>query len=169
MYLKRKSVKYNEWMKEKLLKGLKNMKNKHVRGSKWGSHLEHPWKCLLNYLTTFMNVEIYPKKLVSPLMPILKKASSWKYHCCMSNLINNLTKIFLKDIHSGIWNKSKRKVSETQFGIRKVLRFREAIFTPQLLIQRCRVTLHTIASLICTRHSIEYAATYFSAYSKQPL
>lgn len=54
------------------------------------------------------------------------------------SLINHITKIFTKIIHGRIYNKCESNISESQFGFRNALGTREAIFSLQVLIQRCR-------------------------------
>ena len=54
------------------------------------------------------------------------------------SLINIITKIFTKIIHNRIYAKCEANVTETQFGFKGGFGTREAIFSLQVLIQRCR-------------------------------
>lgn len=54
------------------------------------------------------------------------------------SLINTITKVFTKVIHNRIYTKCESKVAETQFGFRGGFGTREAVFSLQVLIQRCR-------------------------------
>lgn len=54
------------------------------------------------------------------------------------SLINHVTKSFTKIIHKRIYNKCEANISRSQFGFRKALGTREAIFGLQVLVQRCR-------------------------------
>lgn len=54
------------------------------------------------------------------------------------SLINTVTKIFTKVIHNRIYAKCESRMTETQFGFRGGFGTREAVFSLQVLIQRCR-------------------------------
>jgi hypothetical protein len=54
------------------------------------------------------------------------------------SLINHVTKAFTKIIHRRIYDKCESNIDRSQFGFRKALGTREAIFALQVLIQRCR-------------------------------
>lgn len=52
--------------------------------------------------------------------------------------MSHVLKIFLRIIHGRIYGKLEEKIGNTQFGFRKGLGTREALFGVQVLIQRCR-------------------------------
>ena len=54
------------------------------------------------------------------------------------SLINHIVKVFTKIIHSRIYRKCDVYTSEHQFGFRQAMGTKEAIFSLQVLIQRCR-------------------------------
>lgn len=54
------------------------------------------------------------------------------------SLISHLLKVFLKVIHEYIYRKLEKNIGETQFGFRKGLGTREALFNLNVLIQRAR-------------------------------
>lgn len=99
---------------------------------------------LLDLLTELFNDvydtgQIPSKWLISTFLTIPKKTTSRKcddYR--LISLINHITKLFLKVIHRRIYSKCEEHISETQFGFREGLGTREAIFSLQVLIQRCR-------------------------------
>ena len=53
------------------------------------------------------------------------------------SLMSHVLKIFLKIIHNRIYKKCEENISETQFGFRKGLGTRDALFALQILVQRC--------------------------------
>lgn len=54
------------------------------------------------------------------------------------SLMSHALKIFLKIIHARIYKKCEENVGEMQFGFRDSMGTREALFTLQVLLQRCR-------------------------------
>lgn len=54
------------------------------------------------------------------------------------SLMSHLLKIFLKIIHSRIFKLCEEQISDTQFGFRSAVGTREALFSIQVLFQRCR-------------------------------
>lgn len=54
------------------------------------------------------------------------------------SLMSHLLKLFLKIIHRRIYKKCEDYMSETQFGFRDAVGTREALFSVQVLFQRCR-------------------------------
>lgn len=54
------------------------------------------------------------------------------------NLMSHILKVFLRVIHQRIYNKLEEEISNMQFGFRKGLGTREALYGIQVLIQRCR-------------------------------
>lgn len=52
--------------------------------------------------------------------------------------MSHVLKLFLKIIHARIYRKCEENTGETQFGFCNSLGAREALFTMQVLIQRCR-------------------------------
>lgn len=56
----------------------------------------------------------------------------------MISLMSHVLKIFLRIIHSRIYNKCEEQINDTQFGFRKGLGTREAIFCLNVLTQQCR-------------------------------
>ena len=51
---------------------------------------------------------------------------------------DDLLKLFLKIIHKRIYKICEEQVSATQFGFRDAVGTREALFSIQVLFQRCR-------------------------------
>ena len=77
--------------------------------------------------------------LMSTFVPLPKKPSAKKCEEFRTiSLMNHVLKIFLKIIHSRIYKKCEENMGEMQFGFRNALGTREALFTLQVLIQRCR-------------------------------
>lgn len=54
------------------------------------------------------------------------------------NLINHIIKVFTKIIHNQIYDQCEMNISESQFTFCNALSTREAVFSVQILIQRCR-------------------------------
>lgn len=77
--------------------------------------------------------------LRSTFIPIPKKhnAKECKDHRTIS-LMSHVLKIFLRIIHQRIYKKIEEHIADSQFGFRKGLGTREALFSIQVLIQRCR-------------------------------
>lgn len=53
-------------------------------------------------------------------------------------LMSHVLKLFLRILHSKVYNKIEEQLSETQFGFRNNLGTREALFSLQVLVQKCR-------------------------------
>lgn len=83
-------------------------------------HIPEDW-----LLSTFVTL---PKK------PSAKTCEEFRTISLMSHTL----KIFLKIIHNRIYRKYEDNIGETQFGFRNSMGTREALFTMQVLIQRCR-------------------------------
>uniref|UniRef100_A0A8D8PQH9 Craniofacial development protein 2 n=1 Tax=Cacopsylla melanoneura TaxID=428564 RepID=A0A8D8PQH9_9HEMI len=98
----------------------------------------------LKWLTTVFN-QIYdsgsiPREwLKSEFVTLPKKQSARKCNDFRTiSLMNHLLKIFLKIIHGRIYNRCEEQVSDSQFGFRRAVGTREALFSIQVLFQRCR-------------------------------
>lgn len=46
-------------------------------------------------------------------------------------------KVFLRILHTRLWRKIEENIGETQFGFRNGLETREALFSMQILVQKC--------------------------------
>lgn len=56
----------------------------------------------------------------------------------MISLMSHVLKLFLRVLHNRMYKKLEQHISATQFGFRNGLGTREALFSIQVLIQRCR-------------------------------
>ncbi|KAL1447598.1 hypothetical protein WDU94_009869 [Cyamophila willieti] len=72
--------------------------------------------------------------IILPKKPNARKCSEYRTISLMSHLL----KIFLKVIHGRIYKKCEEQISDTQFGFRRAVGTREALFSIQVLFQRCR-------------------------------
>uniref|UniRef100_A0A8D8SMX4 Craniofacial development protein 2 n=1 Tax=Cacopsylla melanoneura TaxID=428564 RepID=A0A8D8SMX4_9HEMI len=72
--------------------------------------------------------------VILPKKPNARKCSDFRTISLMSHLL----KIFLKVIHGRIFKLCEEQVSESQFGFRRAVGTREALFSIQVLFQRCR-------------------------------
>lgn len=74
----------------------------------------------------------------------------------MISLMSHVLKIFLRIIHSRIYNKCEEQINDTQFGFRKGLGTREAIFCMNVLTQQCRdMNVHMYACFIDYRKAFD--------------
>lgn len=81
-----------------------------------------------------------PKQWLKSTFILLPKKPSAKY-CCdyrTISLMSHLLKLFLKIIHQRIVKICEENISRTQFGFRNAVGTREALFSVQVLVQRCR-------------------------------
>lgn len=86
----------------------------------------------------YENGEIPSEWLKSEFIAIPKKANSRKCdEFRLISLMSHALKIFLKIIQSRIYKKCELDISDSQFGFRKALGTREALFATQTLIQKC--------------------------------
>jgi len=69
-----------------------------------------------------------------PKKPNAKKCNEYRTISLMSHTL----KIFLKVIHTRIYKKAEKHMSQEQFGFCNELGTREALFSIQILVQRCR-------------------------------
>lgn len=77
--------------------------------------------------------------LTSIFVPIPKKPSSKKCEEYRTiSLMSHALKLFLRVIHGRIYNKLDEHTGYTQFGFKKGLGTKEALFAVQVLIERCR-------------------------------
>lgn len=94
---------------------------------------------------------IIPKDwLKSEFITLPKKASAktCEEHRTIS-LMSHLLKIFLKIIHKRIYKKCEEEIAPNQFGFLNAVGTREALFSIQVLVQRCRdVNCNVFACLI---------------------
>lgn len=74
--------------------------------------------------------------IVLPKKPTVRKCEEYRTISLMSHTL----KLFLKVIHERIYRKLETRITNTQFGFRNGLGTREALFSVQVLIQRCRDT-----------------------------
>lgn len=72
--------------------------------------------------------------IILPKKPGAKNCSEYRTISLMSHLL----KLFLKIIHKRIYKLCEEQVSPTQFGFRNAVGTREALFSIQVLFQRCR-------------------------------
>ena len=101
---------------------------------------DRPITLLLNLLNCIYRTGIIPKDwLKSTFVAIPKKANS-KY--CKEyrtiSLMSHVLKLFLKIVHSRIYTKCEENIGRSQFGFKNGFGTREALFSIQVLIQRCR-------------------------------
>lgn len=104
----------------------------------------------LKYLEEIFNFiydtgKIPPDWLISSFIAIPKttRATTCDQYRLIS-LINNIVKVFTKVVHNRIYQKCDLYIDENQFGFRNALGTREAIFSLQVLIQRCRDVNHDV-------------------------
>lgn len=77
--------------------------------------------------------------LVSTFITIPKKGRTKKCEDYRTiSLMSHVLKLFLKIIHERLYRKLEENIGDTQFGFRSGFGTREALFTLQVLIQRCR-------------------------------
>lgn len=69
-----------------------------------------------------------------PKKPSTKTCEEYRTICLMDHLL----KVFLKIIHKRIYRLCEEPLSPTQFGFRNAIGTREALFSVQVLFQRCR-------------------------------
>uniref|UniRef100_A0A8D9BKL9 Reverse transcriptase domain-containing protein n=1 Tax=Cacopsylla melanoneura TaxID=428564 RepID=A0A8D9BKL9_9HEMI len=95
-----------------------------------------------NYLTKFMIPKEWLKStfITLPKKSNAKKCSDYRTISLMSHAL----KIFLRIIHNRIYTKLEAHISNTQFGFRNSLGTREALFSIQVLIQKCRDVEHPV-------------------------
>lgn len=92
---------------------------------------------LFNYI--YDSGTIPEEWLISTFVPIPKKITAKKCEDYRSiSLMSHVLKTFLKVIHERIYPKLEEHIGETQFGFRKGLGTREALFSLNVLIQRAR-------------------------------
>ena len=72
--------------------------------------------------------------IVLPKKPGASKCSDFRTISLMSHLL----KLFLKIIHRRIYKLCEEQIAPTQFGFRNAVGTREALFSIQVLFQRCR-------------------------------
>ncbi|KAL4120153.1 hypothetical protein QTP88_012884 [Uroleucon formosanum] len=94
---------------------------------------------------------IIPEDWMKSEFIVLPKKSSAK--TCgdyrMISLMNHLLKLFLKIIHKRIYRKCEGQIASNQFGFLNAVGTREALFSAQILFQRCRdVNCSVFACLI---------------------
>lgn len=102
--------------------------------------LENGVTALTDLFNAVYNGGIIPDDwLESAFVPIPKKvnARECKDHRTIS-LMSHVLKIFLRIIHGRIHRKLEQEISSSQFGFRNGLGTREALFSLQVLVQRCR-------------------------------
>lgn len=98
----------------------------------------------LNLLTAFFNSiyrsgQIPTDWLRSVFVALPKKANA--SHCSdyrMISLMSHVLKVFLRIIHTRIYTKCEFEIGSTQFGFRNGVGTREAVFSLNVLTQRCR-------------------------------
>ena len=83
--------------------------------------------------------EIPKEWLISEFIPIPKKPNAMKCEEYRTiSLMNHILKVFLRVIHERVYKKLDDRIAENQLGFRKGFGTREALFTVQTLIERCR-------------------------------
>uniref|UniRef100_A0A8D8VTC7 Craniofacial development protein 2 n=1 Tax=Cacopsylla melanoneura TaxID=428564 RepID=A0A8D8VTC7_9HEMI len=75
-----------------------------------------------------------------PKKPCAKQCKDYRTISLMSHLL----KLFLKIIHKRIYRKCEEKIAPNQFGFINAVGTREAIFSIQVLFQRCRDVNHNV-------------------------
>ena len=98
----------------------------------------------LSLLTSLFNAiyasgEIPSDWLRSTFIPLPKKSNSSQcddYR--MISLMSHVLKIFLRIIHTRIYKKCESQMGQSQFGFRNGVGTREALFSLNVLVQRCR-------------------------------
>lgn len=81
---------------------------------------------------------IIPQEWLKSEFIILPKKPGTRNDFRTISLMSHLLKIFLKIIHSRIYKLCEEQVSDSQFGFRKAVGTQEALFSIQVLFQRCR-------------------------------
>lgn len=133
-------------LKEEVLKAIKNSKNGRSPGPD-ELHVEL-LKLLeeenLDILVQLFN-KIYESGVIpsiwlsSEFIPIPKKASSKKCdEYRLISLMSHILKLFLKIIHARIYRKCEQDLGDAQFGFRDGMGTREALFSINVLFQKCR-------------------------------
>jgi hypothetical protein len=131
---------------ENAIKGLKNNKrpgNDNVYGEVLKMLCETNSQFLDSLVRLFNNIynsgEFPEDWLESTFVAIPKKpkAKSCDQHRMIS-LINHISKAYTKVIYNRISKKCEDNIGDSQFGFRNSLGTREALFSLQVLIQRCR-------------------------------
>lgn len=95
---------------------------------------------LVDLLNTVYRTGIIPSdwlKSTFVALPKKPKAKACSEHRMIS-LMSHVLKLFLKIIHARIYTKCEERMGNTQFGFRNGFGTREALFSMQVLTQRCR-------------------------------
>lgn len=140
-----------------VLHAIKHMKNKKASGPDEVTVdllkliEEDQIKLSVELFNMIYDTGIIPEEwLLSIFIPIPKKlnAKECSEHRTIS-LISHTLKAFLKIIHNRLYHKLEENISETQFGFRKGLGTREALFALNVLIQRSMdVNQHVYACFV---------------------
>lgn len=132
-------------MKEEVIKALKNSKPRKAAGpdevpSELLKLLEDDGEnLLLDLFNTIYRTGMIPEQwLTSTFITLPKKrnAKDCSDHRTIA-LMSHTLKLFLKIIHQRICLKLEREISSSQFGFRQGMGTREALFSINVLIQRC--------------------------------
>ena len=95
---------------------------------------------LLNLLNCIYKTGVIPKDWLKSTFVAIPKKANCKY--CKDyrtiSLMSHVLKLFLKIVHSRIYIKCEENIGKSQFGFRGGFGTREALFSIQVLIQRCR-------------------------------
>lgn len=134
-----------EILKEELLKALKETKNGKATGP---DDLcveilklldDENISLLLKLFNRIYNTGEVPRQWLQSTFVTLPKKSNSK-RCSEYRLISlmcHTLKVFLRILHSRLWRKIDENISETQFGFRNGLGTRDALFSVQVLTQKC--------------------------------
>lgn len=135
-----------------LERAIKNSKNRKATGpdnipAEVIKILENRGKqALLNLFNAIYNYGIIPEDwLKSTFVTIPKKQNARRCNEYRTiSLMSHVLKIFLRIIHVRLYGKLEDHMSDTQFGFRNNLGTREALFSLQVLVQKCRDLCHPV-------------------------
>uniref|UniRef100_A0A8D8XFQ8 Craniofacial development protein 2 n=1 Tax=Cacopsylla melanoneura TaxID=428564 RepID=A0A8D8XFQ8_9HEMI len=135
-----------------LERAIKNSKNRKATGpdnipAEVIKILENRGKrALLNLFNAIYNTGIIPEDwLKSTFVTIPKKQNARRCNEYRTiSLMSHVLKIFLRIIHVRLYGKLEDHMGDTQFGFRNNLGTREALFSLQVLVQKCRDLCHPV-------------------------
>lgn len=95
---------------------------------------------ILNLFNNIYKTGFIPPDWLKSIFITLPKKASAKYYKDYRtiSLMNHILKLFLKIIHNRIYHRCEESIGRSQFGFRNGFDTWEAMFSTQVLIQRCR-------------------------------